>query len=101
MKSQKKSLYELMKEYTDMYIMFTPINFEADCLNLKNLRKDGEMMHCESFFVKDTNNYSLEEIPDDFGETEMVQITLPSGLVLQLLRSLIERTVNTHDTDIV
>ena len=86
MKSQKKSLYELMKEYTDMYIMFTPINFEADCLNLKNLRKDGEMMHCESFFVKDTNNYSLEEIPDDTGDNiRMVQITLPSGLVLQLL----------------
>lgn len=86
MKSQKKSLYELMKEYTDMYIMFTPINFEADCLNLKNLRKDGEMMHCESFFIKDTNYYSLEEIPDDTGDNiRMVQITLPSGLVLQLL----------------
>ena len=84
-----------------MYLVFTPINFEADCLNLKHLRKDGETMHCESFFIKDTNYYSLEDIPDDFGETEMVQITLPSGLVLQLLRSLIERTVNTHDTDIV
>ena len=86
MKTQKKSLYELMKEYTDMYIMFTPINFEADCLNLKNLRKDGNMMQCESFFIKDTNNYSLEEIPDDTGDNiRMVQITLPSGLVLQLL----------------
>ena len=86
MKSQKKSLYELMQEYTDMYIMFTPINFEADCLNLKNLRKDGNMMQCESFFIKDTNNYSLEEIPDDTGDNiRMVQITLPSGLVLQLL----------------
>lgn len=84
-----------------MYIMFSPINFEADCLNLKNLRKDGKMMHCESFFIKDTFRYSLEVIPDEFEETEMVQITLPSGLVLQLLRSLIERTVNTHDTDIV
>ena len=82
----KKSLYELMQEYTDMYIMFTPINFEADCLNLKNLRKDGNMMQCESFFIKDTNNYSLEEIPDDTGDNiRMVQITLPSGLVLQLL----------------
>ena len=101
MKTQKKSLYELMQEYTDMYLVFTPINFEADCLNLKHLRKDGETMHCESFFIKDTNYYSLEDIPDDFGETEMVQITLPSGLVLQLLKSLIERTVNTHDTDIV
>lgn len=86
MKTQKKSLYELMQEYTDMYIMFTPINFEADCLNLKNLRKDGNMMQCESFFIKDTNNYSLEEIPDDTGDNiRMVQITLPSGLVLQLL----------------
>ena len=101
MKSQKKSLYELMQEYTDMYIMFTPINFEAECLNLKTMRKDGNMMQCESFFIKDTNYYSLEYLPDDFGETEMVQITLPSGLVLQLLRSLIERTVDTHDTDIV
>ena len=91
MKTQKKSLYELMQEYSDMYIMFTPINFEADCLNLKNLRKDGNMMQCEGFFIKDTNNYSLEHLPDDFGETEMVQITFPSGLVLQLLRSLIER----------
>lgn len=86
MKTQKKSLYELMQEYTDMYIMFTPINFEADCLNLKHLRKDGEMIHCESFFIKDTNYYSLEEIPDDTGDNiRMVQITLPSGLVLQLL----------------
>lgn len=86
MKTQKKSLYELMQEYSDMYIMFTPINFEADCLNLKNLRKDGNMMQCESFFIKDTNNYSLEEIPDDTGDNiRMVQITLPSGLVLQLL----------------
>lgn len=101
MKTQKKSLYELMQEYTTLYLIFTPINFEADCLNLKNLRKDGEMMHCESFFIKDTFRYSLEVIPDEFEETEMVQITLPSGLVLQLLRSLIERTVNTHDTDIV
>lgn len=101
MKSQKKSLYEVMTEYTTLYLIFTPINFEADCLNLKNLRKDGEMMHCESFFIKDTFRYSLEVIPDEFEETEMVQITLPSGLVLQLLRSLIERTVNTHDTDIV
>lgn len=84
-----------------MYIMFTPINFEADCLNLKTMRKDGNMMHCESFFIKDTNYYSLEEIPDECGETEMVQITLPSGLVLQLLRCLIERTVHTHDTDVV
>lgn len=88
MKSQKKSLYELMQEYTDMYIMFTPINFETEQLNLKHLRKDGEMMHCESFFIKDTNYYSLEYLPDDFGETEMVQITFPSGLVLQLLRAL-------------
>ena len=86
MKTQKKSLYELMQEYSDMYMMFTPINFEADCLNLKNLRKDGNMMQCESFFIKDTNNYSLEEIPDDTGDNiRMVQITLPSGLVLQLL----------------
>ena len=101
MKTQKKSVYEVMTEYTTLYLIFTPINFEADCLNLKNLRKDGEMMHCESFFNKDTFRYSLEVIPDEFEETEMVQITLPSGLVLQLLRSLIERTVNTHDTDIV
>ena len=86
MKTQKKSLYELMQEYSDMYMMFTPINFEADCLNLKNLRKDGNMMQCESFFIKDTNNYFLEEIPDDTGDNiRMVQITLPSGLVLQLL----------------
>ena len=86
MKTQKKSLYELMQEYSDMYMMFTPINFEADCLNLQNLRKDGNMMQCESFFIKDTNNYSLEEIPDDTGDNiRMVQITLPSGLVLQLL----------------
>ena len=86
MKTQKKSLYELMQEYSDMYMMFTPINFEADCLNLKNLRKDGNMIQCESFFIKDTNYYSLEEIPDDTGDNiRMVQITLPSGLVLQLL----------------
>ena len=82
MKSQKKSLYELMQEYSDMYLVFTPINFEAECLNLKNMRKDGSMMHCESFFIKDTNYYSLEEIPDDTGDNiRMVQITLPSGLV--------------------
>lgn len=88
MKSQKKSLYELMQEYSDMCLVFTPINFETEQLNLKHLRKDGEMMHCESFFIKDTNNYSLEHLPDDFGETEMVQITLPSGLIIQLLRVL-------------
>lgn len=88
MKSQKKSLYEVMTEYTTLYLIFTPINFEADCLNLKNLRKDGEMMHCESFFIKDTFRYSLEVIPDEFEETEMVQITLPSGLIIQLLRVL-------------
>lgn len=86
MKSQKKSLYELMQEYSDMYLVFTPINFEAECLNLKNMRKAGSMMHCESFFITDTNYYSLEEIPDDTGDNiRMVQITLPSGLVLQLL----------------
>lgn len=86
MKTQKKSLYELMQEYTTLYLIFTPINFAAECLNLKNLRKDGNMMHCESFFIKDTNNYSLEEIPDDTGDNiRMVQITLPSGLILQLL----------------
>ena len=97
----KKPLYELMKEYTTLYLIFTPIDFVTENLNLKKLRKDGNMIQCESFFIEDTNNYSLEEIPDDFGETEMVQITLPSGLVLQLLRSLIEKTVHTHDTDIV
>ena len=86
MKTQKKSLYELMQEYSDMYIMFTPINFEAECLNLKTMRKDGIMLQCEGFFIKDTNYYSLEEIPDDTGDNiRMVQITLPSGLVLQLL----------------
>ena len=84
----KKSLYELMKEYTTLYLIFTPINFVTENLNLNKLRKDGEMMHCESFFIKDTNNYSLEHLPDDFGETEMVQITLPSGLIIQLLRVL-------------
>lgn len=88
MKSQKKSLYELMQEYSDMYLVFTPINFEAECLNLKNMRKAGNMIQCESFFIKDTNYYSLEEIPDECGETEMVQITLPSGLIIQLLRVL-------------
>lgn len=101
MKTQKKSLYELMKEYSTLYLIFTPIGFVTENLSLENLRKDGEMMHCESFFIQDTNYYSLEDIPDEFGETEMVQITLPSGLVLQLLRCLIERTVDTHDTDIV
>ena len=101
MKTQKKSLYELMKEYSTLYLIFTPINFVTENLNLKNLRKDGNMIQCESFFIKDTNNYSLEEIPDECGDTDMVQITLPSGLILQLLRCLIERTVNTHDTDIV
>lgn len=86
MKTQKKSLYELMQEYSDMYIMFTPINFEAECLNLKTMRKDGIMLQCEGLFIKDTNYYSLEEIPDDTGDNiRMVQITLPSGLVLQLL----------------
>lgn len=101
MKTQKKSLYELMKEYSTLYLIFTPINFITENLNLKNLRKDGNMIQCESFFIQDTFRYSLEEIPDECGETDMVQITLPSGLVLQLLRCLIERTVNTHDTDIV
>lgn len=86
MKTQKKTLYELMKEYSTLYVIFVPINFEAECLNLKKLRKDGNMMHCESFFIKDTNYYSLEDIPDDTGDdVRMVQITLPSGLVLQLL----------------
>lgn len=84
----KKSLYELMKEYTTLYLSFTPINFVTENLNLKNLRKDANMIQCESFFIKDTNNYSLEEIPDECGETEMVQITLPSGLIIQLLRVL-------------
>lgn len=86
MKTQKKSLYELMTEYTTLYLMFTPINFVTENLDLKNLRKDGNMIQCESFFIKDTNYYSLEEIPDDTGDNiRMVQITLPSGLVLQLL----------------
>lgn len=86
MKTQKKSLYELMKEYTTLYLIFTPINFVTENLNLKKLRKDGNMIQCESFFIKDTNYYSLEEIPDDTGDNiRMVQITLPSGLVLQLL----------------
>lgn len=86
MKTQKKSLYELMTEYTTLYLIFTPINFATENLNLKNLRKDGNMIQCESFFIKDTNYYSLEEIPDDTGDNiRMVQITLPSGLVLQLL----------------
>lgn len=84
----KKSLYELMTEYTTLYLIFTPINFATENLNLKNLRKDGNMIQCESFFIKDTNNYSLEEIPDECGETDMVQITLPSGLIIQLLRIL-------------
>ena len=101
MKTHKKSLYELMKEYSTLYLIFTPINFVTENLNLKKLRKDGNMIQCESFFIQDTFRYSLEVIPDEFEETEMVQITLPSGLVLQLLRCLIERTVNTHDTDIV
>lgn len=82
----KKSLYELMKEYTTLYLIFTPINFVTENLNLNKLRKDGNMIQCESFFIKDTNYYSLEEIPDDTGDNiRMVQITLPSGLVLQLL----------------
>lgn len=82
----KKSLYELMTEYSTLYLIFTPINFVTENLNLKNLRKDGNMIQCESFFIKDTNYYSLEEIPDDTGDNiRMVQITLPSGLVLQLL----------------
>lgn len=86
MKTQKKSLYELMKEYTTLYLIFTPINFVTENLNLNKLRKDGNMIQCESFFIKDTNYYSLEEIPDDTGDNiRMVQITLPSGLVLQLL----------------
>ena len=85
MKTQKKSLYELMKEYSTLYLIFTPINFVTENLNLKKLRKDGNMIQCESFFIKDTNNYSLEELPDECGETDMVQFTLPSGLVLQLL----------------
>lgn len=84
----KKSLYELMTEYTTLYLIFIPINFVTENLNLKKLRKDGNMIQCESFFIKDTNNYSLEEIPDECGETEMVQITLPSGLIIQLLRVL-------------
>ena len=88
MKTQKKTLYELMKEYSDMYVMFTPVEFSTENLNLDKLRKDGNMIQCESFFIKDTNYYSLEDIPDGFGETEMVQITLPSGLVLQLLRTI-------------
>lgn len=88
MKTQKKSLYELMKEYSDMYLVFTPINFETEQLNLKHLRKDGEMMHCESFFIKDTNYYSLEDIPDDFGEgIKMIRVALPSGLELMMLAS--------------
>lgn len=88
MKSQKKSLYELMQEYSDMCLVFTPINFETEQLNLKHLRKDGEMMHCESFFVKDTNYYSLEEISDDFGEgIKMIRVALPSGLELMMLAS--------------
>lgn len=82
----KKSLYELMKEFSTLYLIFTPINFVTENLNLNKLRKDGNMIQCESFFIKDTNNYSLEEIPDDTGDNiRMVQITLPSGLVLQLL----------------
>ena len=82
----KKSLYELMKEYTTLYLIFTPINFVTENLNLNKLRKDGNMIQCESFFIKDTNYYSLEEIPDDTGDNiRIVQITLPSGLVLQLL----------------
>ena len=101
MKTQKKSLYELMKEYSTLYLIFTPIGFVTENLNLKNLRKDGNMIQCESFFIQDTNYYSLEEIPDECGETEMVQITLPSGLVLQLLRSMTERMVHTHDTDTI
>ena len=88
MKTQKKSLYELMQEYTDMYLVFTPINFEVDCLNLKKLRKDGNMMQCESFFIKDTNYYSLEDIPDDFEEgIKMIRVALPSGLELMMLAS--------------
>ena len=86
MKTQKKSLYELMKEYSDMYLVFTPVKFSTECLNLKELRKDGDTIQCESFFIKDTNYYSLEDIPDDTGDNiRMVQITLPSGLILQLL----------------
>lgn len=82
----KKSLYELMKEFSTLYLIFTPINFVTENLNLNKLRKDGNMIQCESFFIKDTNYYSLEEIPDDTGDNiRMVQITLPSGLVLQLL----------------
>ena len=88
MKTQKKSLYELMTEYTTLYLIFTPINFATENLNLKNLRKDSNMIQCESFFIQDTFRYSLEVIPDEFEETEMVQITLPSGLIIQLLRVL-------------
>lgn len=91
MKTQKKSLYELMQEYSTLYLVFTPVKFSTENLNLEKLCKDNDTIHCESFFIKDTNYYSLEEIPDDFGEAEMVQVTLPSGLVLQLLRSMIER----------
>ena len=97
----KKSLYELMKEFSTLYLIFTPIGFVTENLSLERLRKDGNMIQCESFFIQDTFRYSLEDIPDEFGETEMVQITLPSGLNLQLLRSLIERTVDTHDADVI
>ena len=77
-----------MTEYTTLYLIFTPINFATENLNLKNLRKDSNMIQCESFFIQDTFRYSLEVIPDEFEETEMVQITLPSGLIIQLLRVL-------------
>ena len=41
MKTQKKTLYELMKEYSDMYVMFTPVEFSTENLNIDKLRKDA------------------------------------------------------------